>query len=1009
MSIRVKLLLIMIFGVLIALGVSVLAFYNAATLDSRIDQVLSQELATMRVVSETRSALMETRQQEELVIALRDPALMIGVERSLADLVSAVQQGANHPEGSAAVAMWGHVSRLCDDYGALLAVLEEVLVVQGGELSLLRARLRDELSLMDGRMQRIGVSLASGDEGRAREIQQRVLHQVLPSFLQPPPWVSQRDGARVGHAVDVLSRVERGRWLVGSLLEWVRSSDQRDYRLGWVEGQQIEHLLRALVRESEALVSHWGGGAAPLGPSLLGSAEALAEMGTRFLTEHQAYESDIARLSRGAAVLRVRMEADLDAITRSAWQEVERRRAGIAQQRSKSFSVILLLLVVGVAIAMVLSAIMMRNMSKSFGQLLEAAHDIQHGHLDARVRITSRDELRELGSAFNAMAQYLLDRRRQQVDYNEIVSLLNSTLGIDAILSGSLQEIVCRSGSAVGAFYMADPDEQNLHLAKGHGLSTAMAERLNIKLGVGLVGQAAKTRRKILVSPVPEGIFDIDIGLGRMRPGALLVLPVVHVDRLLGVFVLLNAMPYAEETLTFIEEVVFQFGVALNNARFVAEIEATAEVLKERTEELIRQRARLEKVNRELETANRLKSDFLANVTHELRTPLNAIIGFTELVLEKGEQRGEKAKRHLETVLRNARSLLGLINDLLDITKIEAGRETLTLGEVKVRRLLDECLQTITPMVRSAPIVLQVEVEAAVATIYSDGSKLKQILINLLSNAAKFTDEGTISVVASAPRPGWVRFAVRDSGIGIHADDLPLIFDKFRQVDGSSSRKYGGTGLGLSITFELVKLFGGSIEATSQPGEGSLFTVDLPATAEELDPRLHQRVEVLTRDTRPTHASLPAVVPALVVPASPEAQRADGVAEDERDEGKSGVGMVVVLDDQPETVIVLREVLRNKGLEVKSAFVYSDARQMVESAEVALLVLGRSLPEPDGVTAEALLFEAVAAAQVPVILVGRDESPAELQVVLRLPRPFPPEMVSEAVEGTGPLAAVLAG
>jgi len=259
---------------------------------------------------------------------------------------------------------------------------------------------------------------------------------------------------------------------------------------------------------------------------------------------------------------------------------------------------------------------------------------------------------------------------------------------------------------------------------------------------------------------------------------------------------------------------------------------------RERTEELIRQRARLEKVNRELEDANRLKSDFLANITHELRTPLNSIIGFSELVLDRDDL-SEKPRRHLNTVLRNARNLLGLINDLLDITKIESGKIALRPGPVDLPSLIDNCLQTISPLVDRDRVDLESRIEPGLTEMHTDAGKLSQVLINLLSNAAKFTEEGAIRVDARELDDERIEFAVLDTGIGIHSEDLPLIFDKFRQVDGSASRKYGGTGLGLAITSELVHMLGGEITAKSEPGAGSTFIVVLPKIldADAAEPR----------------------------------------------------------------------------------------------------------------------------------------------------------------------------
>jgi signal transduction histidine kinase len=692
------------------------------------------------------------------------------------------------------------------------------------------------------------------------------------------------------------------------------------------------------------------------------------------------------------------LDQNFEILASLAWTTLDERRSESRQQQQLAFTTLLIVIVAGLALLVVLAAILLRSLGGSIGKLLEAAENIQQGDFEARVRIRTRDELQDLGMAFNAMAQFLGDRRRQQLDYNEIVSLLNSTLNADDIMTGSLREIVQRSGSSIGAFFTVEEGDSVLHLNKAFGLGEGSLARTSYNTGVGLVGQAAKTRRKILVSPVPPGFFSIDTGLGIIQPEAVLILPVVHVDRLLGVFVLVNAREYEEETLTFIEEVVFQFGVAYNNARFVDKLESTAATLRERTEELMRQSARLEQVNRELETANRLKSDFLANVTHELRTPLNSIIGFTELVLEKLVPTDEKMTRHLETVLRNARSLLGLINDLLNITKIESGKVTLTLGPVNLPRLIEDCLQTVSPLVQHERVELESRIEPSIQNIYSDWGKLKQVILNLLSNAAKFTEDGAIRVEARPLDDDWVELAVSDTGIGIHSEDLPFIFDKFRQVDSSSSRKYGGTGLGLSITSELVKLFGGRITAKSEPGAGSTFIVQLPMSSAAVLTGVGSQAEIVARKTQ---TMLPVVQErrpstlgqAVKLKTAPELAPVSVTAPAELDHSSRNV--IIVLDEQLESVVRLREGLRVDGYDVKSAFVIADAIALLRSGSPSALVWGEPLPEDDPECQRSQLGELLLSTKTPLIALGDAQLDARVEAVARLPRPATAQAVLE--------------
>jgi signal transduction histidine kinase len=250
--------------------------------------------------------------------------------------------------------------------------------------------------------------------------------------------------------------------------------------------------------------------------------------------------------------------------------------------------------------------------------------------------------------------------------------------------------------------------------------------------------------------------------------------------------------------------------------------------VREATADLAEQNARLQWQSQEVERANRLKSEFLASMSHELRTPINALIGYSALLLDgvlgdvnpkqaDALQRGRSAAEHL----------LALINDILDLAKIEAGKMPLHLENVPLRDVTLEVTQQIEPMVRKKQLDFSIEVAPDCPVIFSDRTKIKQVLLNLLSNAVKFTNKGRVSIEAVCA-PGGVRIDVVDTGIGIRQSDLQAIWEDFRQVDQSRTREFGGTGLGLSITRKLLERLGGSVTVQSSYGEGSTFSVYLP-------------------------------------------------------------------------------------------------------------------------------------------------------------------------------------
>ncbi|HZS35460.1 MAG TPA: response regulator [Polyangia bacterium] len=275
--------------------------------------------------------------------------------------------------------------------------------------------------------------------------------------------------------------------------------------------------------------------------------------------------------------------------------------------------------------------------------------------------------------------------------------------------------------------------------------------------------------------------------------------------------------------------------------------------------DLSRARQLAEERAKEVEAAARLKSEFLANFSHEIRTPLNGIIGYCDLLMrEEGSRLTPHGRRDLNVVKSNARTLLSLINDILDLSKIEAGRVEVVKEPVEVSTLLDECASTVREMIRGKDVQLSVNVASEARFAFTDGLKLRQIALNLLSNAAKFTDSGEIVADVRAEGETLV-LTVEDTGSGIPTEQLPLIFEKFRQVDGSSTRRVGGTGLGLAIVRELSRLLGGDTEVSSVLGRGSRFTVTL---RNAIDPR---RAGAAAKEAPAEGLPLPADVTVLIV------------------------------------------------------------------------------------------------------------------------------------------------
>ena len=403
-------------------------------------------------------------------------------------------------------------------------------------------------------------------------------------------------------------------------------------------------------------------------------------------------------------------------------------------------------------------------------------------------------------------------------------------------------------------------------------------------LGESLAGQAALERKRILIENIPPGYLAVGSGLGAASPVSVVMLPILFEDQVLGVLELASLHRFSDVHLAFFDQFVPTIGVTINtimaNSRteaLLAESQRLATQLQERTDELQRQQAELRNSNAELEdkaalmakqnraievqnfqieqarrtleeraqqlaTSSRYKSEFLANMSHELRTPLNSLLVLAKLLAENPD--GNLSSKQVEfamTIHDAGSDLLRLINDILDLSKVEAGKMDVHPSEIPLASLVEYLDATFRPMAAEKGLTFEVDTAASLPQmIYSDEQRLQQVLRNLLSNAVKFTAQGGVRLrVAPAEDVTFtgplrdeaevIAFSVSDTGIGISEEKQHLIFEAFQQADGTTSRRYGGTGLGLSISKDIARLLGGQIKATSRLGHGSTFTLYLPA------------------------------------------------------------------------------------------------------------------------------------------------------------------------------------
>jgi signal transduction histidine kinase len=407
-----------------------------------------------------------------------------------------------------------------------------------------------------------------------------------------------------------------------------------------------------------------------------------------------------------------------------------------------------------------------------------------------------------------------------------------ATLDLDTVLrriTENARELLAAETSSV---YLLQPDGKTLRLIACAGSVPESVKAFPLQLGQGITGYVAQ-------SGVAEIIADtsrhprttwLDDGASASSAGKMVVAPLFSRGQVMGAMTgwrSAEAVVFQPADLDFLVALSRQVVIAIENARLFAATEQARLETEQAWLEAEVAREAAEAARADAERANRAKSAFLANMSHELRTPLNAIMGFTRIVRRKAEGvLPERQVDNLDKVLVSAEHLLGLINTVLDIARIEAGHMDVKLAEFDAAALTKMCLTTAQPLVRRG-VALEKEIAAHLPRIVSDQDKIKQIIINLLSNAAKFTHHGRILVTVTQENE-HVSFAVSDTGIGIAEEALPRVFEDFQQAEHDTRQKYGGTGLGLPISRSLARMLGGDLTATSVVGEGSTFTLTLP-------------------------------------------------------------------------------------------------------------------------------------------------------------------------------------
>ncbi|MGA8517375.1 MAG: HAMP domain-containing protein, partial [Pseudonocardiaceae bacterium] len=667
------------------------------------------------------------------------------------------------------------------------------------------------------------------------------------------------------------------------------------------------------------------------------------------------------------------------------------------------------------------------NLTTQVRAIAAVATAVTAGDLTRQITVDASGEVAELKDNINRMIATLGETTRANQDQGwlktnlaQLSGLMQGHRDLSTVASLVLSELAPLVSAQQGAFFLVRADGDGsagpvVEFTAGYGIGNPAAIR-RFALGESLVGQAALDKRTILVTEAPPDYAAISSGLGHAAPTNLLVLPLLFEDQALGVIELASVNEFTAVHRDLLEQLRETIGVNVNtilaNSRteaLLAESQRLAQELTLGSQRLQAQQHELQKSNTELAekaallatqnraieiknveielarqeieeraaqlaAASRYKSDFMANMSHELRTPLNSALVLAKLLADNLDSNlTDKQVEFARTIHSAGSDLLQLINDILDLAKVEAGRMDPSLSDVAMTSVVNYVKTLCEPLAAEKALHFTVELDAALPeTLHTDEQRLQQVLRNLMSNAVKFTDEGGVLLrirPASADEvegdelraaPARVAFEVEDTGIGIPADKLTVIFDAFQQADGTTSRRYGGTGLGLSISRQLTQLLGGELVVRSEPGVGSVFTLYLPEVAEPSPPAVPDRT---TQDILPDKGAPPELVSAAR--SLPQLHTARDEAPP-RFHGES----ILIVDDDLRNVFALSSMLEAHGLQVFFADNgVAGVRALERHEEIALVLMDVMMPELDGNATIAAIRNLNRYADLPIIAV----------------------------------------
>ncbi|HBU82303.1 MAG TPA: HAMP domain-containing protein [Paenibacillus sp.] len=693
----------------------------------------------------------------------------------------------------------------------------------------------------------------------------------------------------------------------------------------------------------------------------------------------------------------------------------EIRVSELAERSSTLLTIMYTLWAVVAGLSVAAALVISGNIVKTLREVKQTISDIsQGGNLTQRIVVRTHDEVGDLGQETNLLLDTVQEQNRLKDRVASIATLLQNPTSLEGLSRLFLNQVAILLEAPYGVLY-AMKENRLIRVAAyaADGEKERSLGKVSIAPGEGLVGQSAIEKRVLQMNDLPQNYIRVSSGLGDASAASLTVAPVVFEGKTIAVIELASMKPIEPKETKLLTELIEIFGVSLNSTVTRMELQhlydesqvlneelqtqseklqAQTEEMMSQTEELHMQTEELHMLNERLElqkdaaetsaselaevadqlrTSSGYKSEFLANMSHELRTPLNSMLILSEILAENKHQHlNSEEQKYASVIHASGKDLLNLINDILDLSKVEAGEMEVDFDDVYLGSLPEAMNQYFLKTAEQKGVDFRIQLQSPLPeTIVSDEMRLHQILRNLLSNAFKFTSEGEVALTISRvglPNPEEngvetevIAFSVSDTGIGISEDKLLQIFDAFKQADGATARKYGGTGLGLSISQSLANLLGGSISATSREGQGSVFTLFLPLRREEPEVMQNSRlflneVAVTVPEVHSTTGMNSTNVEMLLTPL--EKSLLNG-------------RQVLVVDDDIRNVYALANALEQYGMNVITAQNGYECLEMLERGEAKpdIIMMDIMMPELDGYETTRQIRERLNLKQLPII------------------------------------------